>query len=488
MKKQSIPWRSDRSVSPRVPVSLQARGVDKPKDLYHTPWAHHAQTPRIPYPKTGSRTGRPSVGEPGPSSYRFSPRPSYSPPRRSTRGPGASPVSPSSRRRTPLYPLVDFESPPSARRQTFSPSNAQPDREWVTDTESSYSRSSRRLEERGRRNSGSEYSSESYRTKLSEAAELTPPTSFSSRPGSPSSETGSRRTIPITPEDDVKRLFVFDPQSDNGRLSAKLKAQASSREGLGLDDRSISRVSGRSRRSSSVSVADLLHLDDMGDRQSTSALSTPAQYRYPNDPRMIRLGRRSPANPDHLANLDNMVSPYHVLLSQPSPRENIPKHLLDPTPPDALQSSLLHAWALAEPTAEKRAYIGHLLRTLSAVINQRFRGHQYGTQDRFEVDVFGSVSWAGETGSSGDLDLVILDKRMPQGCESSPQPSSAVLQRTLLTDDLVRSSISVAGAARIQDPTTWPIPLGAEEDLFAPSAIQRARLGECIGELQYAGY
>jgi hypothetical protein len=27
---------------------------------------------------------------------------------------------------------------------------------------------------------------------------------------------------------------------------------------------------------------------------------------------------------------------------------------------------------------------------------------------RFEVDVFGSVSWGGETGQSGDLDLIIL--------------------------------------------------------------------------------
>jgi hypothetical protein len=51
-----------------------------------------------------------------------------------------------------------------------------------------------------------------------------------------------------------------------------------------------------------------------------------------------------------------------------------------------------------------------LLEKLTYNINRHLGGgpSMVKGERRFEVDVFGSVSWGGETGQSGDLDLIIL--------------------------------------------------------------------------------
>ena len=108
---------------------------------------------------------------------------------------------------------------------------------------------------------------------------------------------------------------------------------------------------------------------------------------------------------------DNPTSPYKLLLSLPSTRLNIPHDVSSPNPPDTLQASLIREWAATEPSSSKKQYIVRLLEELSVMINAKLGSHggsMVKGKRRFEVDVFGSVSWGGETGSGGDLDLVVF--------------------------------------------------------------------------------
>lgn len=67
-------------------------------------------------------------------------------------------------------------------------------------------------------------------------------------------------------------------------------------------------------------------------------------------------------------------------------------------------------WANSRASPETQKAIIDLLEWLSHTINLAlcpYKDQKKATR-RFEVDVFGSVAWGGETGSSGDLDLVVL--------------------------------------------------------------------------------
>lgn len=71
----------------------------------------------------------------------------------------------------------------------------------------------------------------------------------------------------------------------------------------------------------------------------------------------------------------------------------------------------MYAWQITEPTKQKKKGISDLLERLSVTLNQKAGWHGASTakgKRRFEVDVFGSVAWGGETGESGDLDLIVL--------------------------------------------------------------------------------
>jgi len=105
------------------------------------------------------------------------------------------------------------------------------------------------------------------------------------------------------------------------------------------------------------------------------------------------------------------LSPYRQLLSRKYPQRTIPPALLDLEQKDMLQWSLMKAWKGTEPKAQQKEYITHLLELLSDMINERLStpgGSPEKGKRRFEVDVFGSVSWGGQTGASGDLDLIVL--------------------------------------------------------------------------------
>ncbi|WWC62545.1 uncharacterized protein I303_105141 [Kwoniella dejecticola CBS 10117] len=113
------------------------------------------------------------------------------------------------------------------------------------------------------------------------------------------------------------------------------------------------------------------------------------------------------------------VSPYNLLLSSPSPRKNVPRHIAQPSAPDIFQSEIISAWVKTEPTEKSKEFVKTLLSNLTRIINANYGRSGARAEKRFLVDVFGSVSWGGETGNSGDLDLVILDRAQLRGYEPS---------------------------------------------------------------------
>lgn len=168
-------------------------------------------------------------------------------------------------------------------------------------------------------------------------------------------------------------------------------------------------------------------LVDVGIPVASSSSSPPRRLLAPDDPKYLRHRISSktprPSSPrntpsPYQTRLNSAVfkdyqaiSPYVQLLSRPSPRHTVPQHLRDPDGEDPLQQSLMLAWQKAEPSAKQKRNVAALLEKLSVVINERLgwpNSSSVKGQRRFEVDVFGSVSWGGETGESGDLDLVVL--------------------------------------------------------------------------------
>ena len=73
---------------------------------------------------------------------------------------------------------------------------------------------------------------------------------------------------------------------------------------------------------------------------------------------------------------------------------------------DPLAQNVMDSWTEVEPTAQSVQYTKRLMSRLSGLVNG-IDGRNHNGKPCFEVDVFGSVAWGGETGSSGDLDLVI---------------------------------------------------------------------------------
>jgi hypothetical protein len=106
--------------------------------------------------------------------------------------------------------------------------------------------------------------------------------------------------------------------------------------------------------------------------------------------------------------INNVASPYFTLISTPQARSQVPREQLHSQ--NDLQRSVMRSWSDTRADSATQKAIIDLLEWLSSTINLAlcpYRDQRKGRR-RFEVDVFGSVAWGGETGSSGDLDLVVL--------------------------------------------------------------------------------
>lgn len=139
-------------------------------------------------------------------------------------------------------------------------------------------------------------------------------------------------------------------------------------------------------------------------KASTSSLpskssSTTRSHHHPSMPPKVK----APTRPTH-----NPKSPYFELISKRQARSSVPPEFLHST--NELQRSVIRDWANSRASPETQKAIIDLLEWLSHTINLAlcpYKDQKKATR-RFEVDVFGSVAWGGETGSSGDLDLVVL--------------------------------------------------------------------------------
>lgn len=102
----------------------------------------------------------------------------------------------------------------------------------------------------------------------------------------------------------------------------------------------------------------------------------------------------------------NRTSPYGQLLSNAQARRHVPDRIARVG--SSLQRSMIANWTDSCATSSYQQAVLDLLDRLTNVINHVFdKGNRRGVR-RFEVDVFGSVSWGGETGTSGDLDMVVI--------------------------------------------------------------------------------
>lgn len=124
---------------------------------------------------------------------------------------------------------------------------------------------------------------------------------------------------------------------------------------------------------------------------------------------------------------DLLASAYEQTIATSSTRLTVPDSLVYPHPPDEFQTSLMQSWTTSGIHSDpaRQAQLKRFIKRLNEIINEVFN-KQYGANGtvtptsrrgwRYRVEPFGSVSWDGTTGF-GDLDLIILDSKLPRGYE-----------------------------------------------------------------------
>ena len=158
-------------------------------------------------------------------------------------------------------------------------------------------------------------------------------------------------------------------------------------------------------------------------------------------------------------------SAYRLLLSYPSPRRDLPLTVTNSFSTDPLQQSVIDAWVKTEPSLQSKMRTTRFLQKLTDIVNNELSAiggsSSSSGKPRFEVDVFGSVSWGGETGSSGDLDLVVLVRR-PRSSSADCVPGSRYASGMSVIDssDMMRLKLTAPDT-----PDVWRSPPGTETEL-----------------------
>lgn len=99
-------------------------------------------------------------------------------------------------------------------------------------------------------------------------------------------------------------------------------------------------------------------------------------------------------------------SAYKRYSSSASPRTRVPwRHQ---NHPEALHQSIIKSWQAAEPDEKRKGEIERIMQKLTHTINNSTSYIDNPGRNRYKVDAFGSMAWGGDTGKSGDLDLVVL--------------------------------------------------------------------------------
>ena len=101
------------------------------------------------------------------------------------------------------------------------------------------------------------------------------------------------------------------------------------------------------------------------------------------------------------------LTAYARTLTEQDPRQHIYPPLLEN--PSRFTKECIDSWQESLPPADVQETISRIIWNVNEVIASRW------PRMTFVVEPFGSVSWRGQTGSSGDLDLVLRDYSRPLG-------------------------------------------------------------------------
>lgn len=103
--------------------------------------------------------------------------------------------------------------------------------------------------------------------------------------------------------------------------------------------------------------------------------------------------------------------PFHTAyierLTKPDPRSDIYPPVLENM--STLTSECYRSWQASAPSEETLSAISRIVWNVNEAIADKW------PRLRFVVEPFGSISWRGETGGAGDLDLVLRDYSKPLG-------------------------------------------------------------------------
>lgn len=101
------------------------------------------------------------------------------------------------------------------------------------------------------------------------------------------------------------------------------------------------------------------------------------------------------------------LTAYARTLTERDPREHIYPPSLES--PSRFTKECLDSWQQSQPSPDVQETITRIIWNVNEVVASRW------PRMRFVVEPFGSVSWRGQTGGQGDLDLVLRDYSRPYG-------------------------------------------------------------------------
>ena len=140
--------------------------------------------------------------------------------------------------------------------------------------------------------------------------------------------------------------------------------------------------------------------------QQPPTFTLPSDFdRHFADAQVLELLKAAPSVfPDHEG---PFLTAYAQTLIDRDPREEIYPPIIQDA--DSFTLSCIESWQNSLPSEEVRETVSRIIWNINEVIAARW------PRMNFVVEPFGSVSWRGQTGGQGDLDLVMRDYARPLG-------------------------------------------------------------------------
>jgi hypothetical protein len=154
------------------------------------------------------------------------------------------------------------------------------------------------------------------------------------------------------------------------------------------------------------------------------------------------------------------LTAYSQTLMNRDPREDIYPPLLNG--PSRFTKECVDSWRGSLPPADVQETISRIIWNVNEVIADRW------PRLRFVVEPFGSVSWRGQTGSQGDLDLVLRDYSRPFGYTEDYWGSGGASNMKLpsvYNMNVVARALRESGFVEVE-PIKWATTPISEQDVF----------------------